>query len=141
MEFFGDEIESIREFDPDSQRSIAFLNETRLVPNAGFSENGHKEPIFSYMPDDTLMVLENADVISEEIGHVLPKSRRGFIERKKMRKLLPHPSLSSPDEWNSALETSRIHHSRQFQSSVPADTQYLAHTVHLIHHSTEVLSG
>jgi transcription-repair coupling factor (superfamily II helicase) len=32
VEFFGDEIESIREFDPESQRSIRKLNETLIAP-------------------------------------------------------------------------------------------------------------
>ncbi len=32
IEFFGDSVESIREFDPDSQRSIRRVNESTLVP-------------------------------------------------------------------------------------------------------------
>jgi len=32
IEFFGDEVDSIREFDPDTQRSIAVLNETLVTP-------------------------------------------------------------------------------------------------------------
>jgi transcription-repair coupling factor (superfamily II helicase) len=128
LEFFGNEIESIREFDPDSQRSIAFLNETRLVPNAGFSENGHKEPIFAYMPDDTLMVLENADVIREEIGMFYEKAEKVFTERKKEEISSPRLLFLAPDEWDRTLDTSRILTLGSFNTSVPADTQYSAHT-------------
>src|ERR1700761_6666308 len=32
FEFFGDEIESIRKFDPETQRSAAPLGEARLLP-------------------------------------------------------------------------------------------------------------
>src|SRR5690625_3975398 len=34
LEFFGDVVDSIREFDPDSQRSISLLDTGRLVPDA-----------------------------------------------------------------------------------------------------------
>lgn len=33
LEFFGDEVESIREFDASSQRSISFMNEVKIVPD------------------------------------------------------------------------------------------------------------
>ncbi|MCC5907729.1 MAG: transcription-repair coupling factor [Balneolaceae bacterium] len=128
IEFFGDEIESIREFDPDSQRSIAFLDETRLVPNAGFSENGHKEPITSYIPQDTLMVLENADLLSEEIGQFYQKAEEYFQERKKEEIAPPSFHFLSPDEWSASLERYRLITLGSFNSSVQHDADYSATT-------------
>ena len=105
LEFFGDEIESIREFDPDSQRSIAFLNETRLVPNAGHSENGNKESIISYMPDDTLLALEDSDLIADEISAFYSKSEEIYSKLDKSSEA-KHPRYHylSLDEWEAALK-------------------------------------
>ena len=44
LEFFGDEIDSIREFDPDSQRSVAYRDTVRVVPDATNLDTGEKTP-------------------------------------------------------------------------------------------------
>lgn len=103
LEFFGDEIDSIREFDPDSQRSIAFLNETRLVPNAGFSENGTKESIIAYMPKDTVMVLEDAEFIVDEIDHFFQKSQELFDRIGDNLAGTPEQHYLTSTEWENAI--------------------------------------
>jgi len=44
VEFFGDEIDSIREFDPETQRSIREVEETLITPmrdeRAGAADSG-----------------------------------------------------------------------------------------------------
>jgi transcription-repair coupling factor (superfamily II helicase) len=56
-EFFGDEVESLRVFDPTSQRSIAPLRELTVLP-LGVKED---EPVtlMDYLPPDALVVLED----------------------------------------------------------------------------------
>ncbi|MEX2602243.1 MAG: transcription-repair coupling factor, partial [Balneolaceae bacterium] len=68
LEFFGDEIESLREFDTDSQRSISFLNEIRLVPDAAAASSSEKQSLFDYLPDDTLVLLHLAYLMRTEIS-------------------------------------------------------------------------
>ena len=123
LEFFGDEIESIREFDPDSQRSIAFLNETRLVPNAGHSDNGDKESIISYMPDDTLLALENSDLILEEIAEFYANAEDIYESLKKED--IQHPGFHylSQTEWKNALENYGILALGSFNESISSDDQ------------------
>ncbi len=67
LEFFGDELDTIREFDPDSQRSIAFLNQTRLIPNLNKLDNGVKENFLTYFDENTLIVLVNPELIYANI--------------------------------------------------------------------------
>ena len=67
LEFFGDEIESIREFDPDSQRSIAFLNQVRFVPNATFDTETPKQSLFKYLPEDYALYLYDPDLVLDKI--------------------------------------------------------------------------
>ena len=123
LEFFGDDIETIREFDPDSQRSIAFLNETRLVPNAGQSDNGDKESIISYMPDDTLLALENSDLILEEISEFYARAENIFSGMKESSAQHPGFHYLTQTEWKNALKNYGILTLGSFNESINPDDQ------------------
>ena len=56
IEFFGDEIDSLREFDPKTQRSVSRLTTARLVPNLERDAQGRGAiPFFNYLPDGSLI--------------------------------------------------------------------------------------
>lgn len=103
LEFFGDEIESIREFDPDSQRSIAFLNDTRLVPNAAGSDSSDKESILSYMPSDTILLIEELDRVTNEIKTLFHKAEERFTEAKNSKATEPEFNYLTEKEWLQAV--------------------------------------
>ena len=53
IEFFGDEIDSIREFDPQTQRSVSRMTQARVVPNLGaaaYDERGRTSPCSTTSP-------------------------------------------------------------------------------------------
>src|SRR5262249_54299053 len=56
-EFFGDEIESLRVFDPTSQRSVEPVKELAVLPLAGERDGG--AILTAYLPGDALVVLED----------------------------------------------------------------------------------
>src|SRR5438132_6018142 len=60
VEFFGDEIESIRLFDPTSQRSTATLDEIRILP---LGEGGGDANLLAYLPADAAVVLDDPAVL------------------------------------------------------------------------------
>ncbi|MGN8224026.1 transcription-repair coupling factor [Gracilimonas sp. BCB1] len=68
LEFFGDELDTIREFDADSQRSIAFLNQARIIPDLTNLPETEKSSFLSYFTEDTMLVTSNRDLIVSEIG-------------------------------------------------------------------------
>jgi transcription-repair coupling factor (superfamily II helicase) len=76
-EFFGDEVESLRAFDPTSQRSVEPLTELAVLP-LGTAEAGGAT-LIAYLPADTLVALEDPalldappdDAPSAEPLHVL----------------------------------------------------------------------
>ena len=74
-EFAGDEIESIREFDPVSQRSIRELSGTTIVPDL-FASRSEGElrtsSLLEYLRDDALVILEEPDLINREIEKGVP---------------------------------------------------------------------
>lgn len=79
LEFFGDDIDSLREFDADSQRSISFLEETRLLPNVSF-RNRPSESLFKYLPEQTLLWLHQPGLIRTENEGLFEKANEAFQE-------------------------------------------------------------
>jgi transcription-repair coupling factor (superfamily II helicase) len=55
-EFFGDEVESLRPFDPTTQRSVDETDEIDIVPIGGPDDAG---TLVGYLPSDTLVVLDD----------------------------------------------------------------------------------
>ncbi|MEX1270476.1 MAG: transcription-repair coupling factor [Balneolaceae bacterium] len=123
FEFFGDEIDTIREFDPDSQRSVAFLNETRLVPSAGFSEDGKKESLFSYLPEDTILIVEDRDVVESEVIDFFTLAEETYTENSKKKLAAPGNLFLSPEEWNEALSNRGLIVQGSFNKSEKPDEE------------------
>ncbi len=125
IEFFGDEIDTIREFDPDSQRSIAFLNHARIVPNAAFSTDESKESLFTYLPEQSLMVLEKADLFADIIEEFAEHAHEKYEELEGDD---DDTSFNPPDaefltlkEWNSTLDNFPLLTTGSLNNSVDAD--------------------
>lgn len=69
IEFFGDTIESIREFDINSQRSVREINSVKIGINLSSEEESLEqvEKIVNYIPDDALLFIDEPDVTLNEI--------------------------------------------------------------------------
>ncbi|MGW8180356.1 MAG: hypothetical protein ACWGQW_16590, partial [bacterium] len=69
VEFFGNEIDSIRVFDPQSQRSLKQVASIALVPakEAAWSGTG---AIIDYLPPNCLLVLDEPGDIEASIGEL-----------------------------------------------------------------------
>lgn len=69
IDFWGDHIESVREFDPISQRSIKELKTATIVPDILKSDSNElNASLFDYLPEKTIVFLYNADLIENEIN-------------------------------------------------------------------------
>lgn len=78
LEFFGDELDTIREFDADSQRSIAFLNQARIIPDLTNLPETEKSSFLSYFDENTLLVTSNRELIISEIGKNYEHAEEAF---------------------------------------------------------------
>ncbi len=77
VEFFGDEIESLREFRPDDQRSTSQLERVLLFPPNAAETHGtgpRAATLLDYMPEDTLVVLDEPALVRAEIQKAREKS-------------------------------------------------------------------
>lgn len=63
IDFFGDEVESIGLFDPNTQRTIQQENQVRVYPNiVDFSDNnGRGVPFFTTIPEDSVVWISGID--------------------------------------------------------------------------------
>ncbi|WP_020402989.1 transcription-repair coupling factor [Gracilimonas tropica] len=98
LEFFGDEVDTIREFDADSQRSIAFLNEARIIPDLTNLPEKEKSSFLSYFNEETLLVTSGRDVILSKIAEYYSKAEDAYddLEKKEDFPLPEDQYLSEP---------------------------------------------
>ncbi|NCF70329.1 MAG: transcription-repair coupling factor [Chlamydiales bacterium] len=81
IEFFGDEIESIRSFDTASQRSIEKTNSFNILPSSEASlitKEDKPATIFDYLSSNTLIVFDGLEQLEEKFVHL-----KGDIEKNK----------------------------------------------------------
>lgn len=80
LEFFGNEIDSIREFDPDSQRSVAFLDHIRLVPNLESFTREKKQSLISFFPETTPVVIADYPGVLSELQRMFTDAQNRYAE-------------------------------------------------------------
>ena len=125
LEFFGDEIDSIREFDPDSQRSISFLNTVRIVPDATNLSKGQKDHLLSYFKDDVLLVLFNQPLVTAELEKRYKQAVETYREHEKQEELRePEEQFLSADEYRDLVKNYPVIHFGGFSSDTGAEPDY-----------------
>jgi len=89
LEFFGDEVDSIREFDASSQRSVSFLNEVKIVPDLSNLPDVQKDSLLSYFDENSLVILKDSPLIESSLEERFEQAVQVFSELE---------DASSPDE-------------------------------------------
>ncbi|APU67965.1 transcription-repair coupling factor [Christiangramia flava] len=81
VEFFGDEIDSIRTFDVETQLSTDKKKKITVMPNV---ENKHldeiRESFLKYISDKTIVFLRNLDLLSAQTDKLFAKAEDAFKE-------------------------------------------------------------
>lgn len=125
LEFFGDEVDSIREFDPDSQRSISFLNIVRIVPDATNLNKGEKNHLLSYYDEDTLLLLFNEPLIKAELQNRFETAKENFNELEdKEAHQKPEQLFFSPEQYEESTAGRTKIHFGGFSSGEKADYKF-----------------
>src|SRR5690554_4844995 len=99
LEFFGDELDTIREFDADSQRSIAFLNQARIIPDITNLPESQKESFLSYFDENTLIISSHPEYVKGEIDSSYEKAVRAYEELDDNEALLPEELFLSKEAF------------------------------------------
>ena len=90
--FFGNEVESIRTFDIESQLSLDKIDEFQLVSNMNFSVSRSKVSFFELLPEDSFIVSKNLYLSARRIKEFHEKALEKY---ETLSKDIKH---RSPDE-------------------------------------------
>ena len=83
VELFGNEVDSIRIFDPESQLSERKLLQVSIIPNVETQfVTGDKVSLLEFLPENTIVWLKDWDVIKEKI-EVEEENLGLYLERSK----------------------------------------------------------
>jgi transcription-repair coupling factor (superfamily II helicase) len=96
IDFFGDEVDTIRLFDVDSQRSSEQLKKVSVIPNIQWEkELGEKRVSFpEFIPSNTIVWLDDLELLLHRIREVYEKTEEGGTEETP---LLKEESLVTDD--------------------------------------------
>ena len=96
IDFFGDEIESIRTFEVDTQLSKTTLENATIVPKITGNEN---VPLTNFLPKNTIFITKDFEHIKDNIDKL---NRNGFtLQAKLSDESLPQmPDLMNVEELN-----------------------------------------
>lgn len=79
VELFGNEVDSIRIFDPETQLSERKLMQVNIIPNVETQfESGEKVSLLEFLSDNTIVWLKDWDVIKEKIDQQ-EEDLQGFV--------------------------------------------------------------
>lgn len=110
LEFFGETIESIREFDIRSQRSLKELNEVTIGINLSFREENTEDEVgeFSiadYFPEDSLIIVDEKDTVSDTgFYDKIKNNKRIYLSAFRTDTSLDFGSRVQPD-FNSSIKS------------------------------------
>ncbi|MBP2650773.1 MAG: mfd [Firmicutes bacterium] len=74
MELFGDEVDSLREFETATQRSRETLEHVDIMPLAEPEAVGTRQSIVSYFPEDAAVVFDEPARIREQLGKLVKEN-------------------------------------------------------------------
>ncbi len=93
IELFGDEVESIRKFEPTTQLSVAKMMKATIVPNVTQKTTEEARVSFiEFMPKDTVVWIKDTEGAYAKLETELEKAHRQF---EKQNRIL---ALSKPEE-------------------------------------------
>ena len=102
MDFFGDEIDSLRTFDVENQLSIDKLSEIRIVPELTTATE-QSVPLLTFLPQDTIVVTRDLVFLSQEIQRIWDEGFGMSAEitaAEENRQLDKQQTLCDPDTFN-----------------------------------------
>jgi len=103
IEFFGETIESIREFDITTQRSLKELNSIKIGINISsekeLEESESTSNILDYIPGDAVILIDEPEIISNYLdglsfNNIFPENRCIFISRLPSGQFVSEYSLA-----------------------------------------------
>ena len=138
LDFFGDEIETIRSFEVESQLSKQKYSEIRIVPELGKGKS-KKASIFDLLPTDTIIGLENLQWIESRVESVFLDEAAIHIDQKEVD--FVKADLLTKEEFLSLIKGFRqIRFSQSIQDLAEATIEFKTSAQPLYHKNFDLIS-
>lgn len=108
IEFFGDEVESIRSFNPEDQLSLERLNHITIVPNVQERQNEvDRQTFLEYLPEKTVLWFENISMTQDLISNERQKADNTFakLEETTEQPQSPENLFTNAEEFQKQLQS------------------------------------
>ncbi|GHC43193.1 transcription-repair coupling factor [Ulvibacter litoralis] len=94
IEFFGDDVDSIRTFDVETQLSLDQLKKISIIPNVeNKMVDESRESFLKYIASKTVVFLKNKELFNSSIDSLFKKATTAFNEAKGEVKMAPPEQL------------------------------------------------
>ncbi|MEN8138054.1 MAG: transcription-repair coupling factor [Bacteroidota bacterium] len=116
IEFFGDEVDSIRTFDVESQLSVDKVNKFRIIPNVEDKRiDERRESFLKYISASSVIAFNNAELVGARLDKLFDKANTAFQSLEgELDHLEPEQLfISSKEFYKSVLDFSLIEFSTQ----------------------------
>ena len=70
IDFFGDEVDSIRTFDVQDQLSLKKMERVSIIPDSGSGEGATLQSFFSFLPADTLLITRDVAYVADCVRQI-----------------------------------------------------------------------
>ena len=107
IEFFGDEVESLRSFDVNTQLSIGILDKLDLLPNTSLiSFTEKRKTLIESLPKQSSLIIDQVDLCLDRMESLFKKSIKEF-EKVESEVQFPPETLFTPKAAMSELLKNR----------------------------------
>ena len=85
IDFFGDEVDSIREFDLETQLSLNRIQSIQIVADSGNGKNSEESYLTDYLNEDTIWVSNDFGLVKYKLGDKAPQKSADFSGTPQVR--------------------------------------------------------
>ena len=85
IDFFGDEVDSIREFDLETQLSLNRIQSIQIVADSGNGKSSEESYLTDYLNEDTIWVSNDFGLVKYKLGDKAPQKSADFSGTPQVR--------------------------------------------------------
>jgi transcription-repair coupling factor (superfamily II helicase) len=94
IELFGNEVDSIRKFEADTQLSVAKMTKATIVPDVNkFGQSEARVSLLQFLPSDTTLWVKETSMLCEKLDMELERAQERYDKQKSMFALSPPQDL------------------------------------------------
>ena len=120
IEFFGDEVDSIRTFDVETQLSIKTTTQITLIPNVELKYSlSSRENFLNYISTKSTVFIKNEEFLLKRIDNLFEKAKEAFVDLESEIK------VASPEELfisSKELLLELRNHKRIYVNTLPIES-------------------